>query len=342
VVHLRVVAPSEQAGKAHALLCESQVACHVVHLEGVTSDPDGDLLLADVPREEASVLVADLKELGIHESGSISIAPIEVQLSALAEQAERDAPGAPADAVVWEQVEAQTSEQSRLSWSFVGFMVLAALIAGVGIFQDSPILIVGAMVVGPEFGPIAAFCVAVVERRPRLALKSISALVVGLPVAIIAVWLATLAFRAIGVAPGTFGEQDHGLAASISDPGFFAFFVAFCAGTAGVLSLTSEKSGALIGVLVSVTTIPAAANIGLSFAYQDWTSLRGSAAQLALNVAAILLAGVSTLLVQRLLYRRRRVKHLGDEERARAGLPVGRSARTTETSPATTRSRASS
>jgi hypothetical protein len=31
-------------------------------------------------------------------------------------------------------------------------MVIASLLAAVGIYQDSAILIVGAMVVGPEFG----------------------------------------------------------------------------------------------------------------------------------------------------------------------------------------------
>ena len=47
-------------------------------------------------------------------------------------------------------------------------MVLAALIAGAGIVTDSQILIIGAMVVGPEFGPLAGFCVAVVQRRAPL------------------------------------------------------------------------------------------------------------------------------------------------------------------------------
>ena len=38
----------------------------------------------------------------------------------------------------------------------------------------------------------------------------------------------------------------------------------------GVLSLTTAKSGALVGVLISVTTIPAAANIGVAAAYAEW------------------------------------------------------------------------
>ena len=58
----------------------------------------------------------------------------------------------------------------------------------------------------------------------------------------------------------------HPLTEFISNPNFLSFFVAYLAGTAGVLSLTSAKSGALIGVLISVTTIPAIANKGVATA----------------------------------------------------------------------------
>jgi uncharacterized membrane protein len=64
--------------------------------------------------------------------------------------------------VVWEEVEARTSENIELGGNFLVFMVLACLIASVGIYLGSPILIVGAMVVGPEFGPLAGLCVAIV------------------------------------------------------------------------------------------------------------------------------------------------------------------------------------
>jgi hypothetical protein len=76
-----------------------------------------------------------------------------------------------------------------------------------------------------------------------------------------------------------------------------------------MLSLSTSKSGALIGVLISVTTIPAAANIGVTAAYADWENWRGSIGQLALNMGAILLAGTTTLAIQRALYERRRRYH---------------------------------
>jgi uncharacterized hydrophobic protein (TIGR00271 family) len=314
MVHLRVVAPHEQAEEALELLTANPIVCHVVHLEGVAVDPEGDMILADVPREDASVVVGDLKALGIEETGSISIEPIEVQLSEHADEAKRRAPGDPADAVVWEEVEARTSEQSRLSWSFTAFIVLAALITSVGIYLDSPILIVGGMVVGPEFGPIAGFCVALVERRPRFALRSLVALAVGFPLAIGSVVVASLLFRAVGAAPEQFTEADHGLSKTIASPDFFAFFVAFCAGIAGMLSLSTAKSGALIGVLISVTTIPAAANVGVTATYGQWSSFAGSLQQLGVNILSLLAAGTLTLWIQRLIYAHRRHEHLREHD----------------------------
>ena len=127
------------------------------------------MILCDVAREDASVILGDLRELEIPQGGSIAMEFIDSQISDAAEQAEKFAPGAPSDAVVWEQVEAITSENVELSGNFVAFMVLAVLIATAGIFLDSPILIIGAMVVGPEFGPLAGLCVALVEERGELA-----------------------------------------------------------------------------------------------------------------------------------------------------------------------------
>jgi uncharacterized hydrophobic protein (TIGR00271 family) len=309
VVHLRIVAPHDHAVRALRALEGTDSVVNVIVLRGAARKPEGDVILADVAREDASVVIADLRDLGIHECGSISIDAIDTQLSQGSQDAERAAAGAPADAVIWEEVSHRTSEESTLSGTFVAFMVLAMLIVAVGIFLDSPILVVGGMVVGPEFGPIAAFCVAVVQRRGDLALRSLTALLVGFPVAILVTVLVVWAFKSTGVTPATFTADDHGLSQSIANPDFLAFFVALCAGAVGMLSLTTAKSGALIGVLISVTTLPAAANVAITMVYGDWASWRGSLEQLLLNVVGIHIAGVTTLLVQRRLYARRRRAH---------------------------------
>jgi uncharacterized hydrophobic protein (TIGR00271 family) len=219
-------------------------------------------------------------------------------------------------------------------------MTLAALLAATAFYLDSAVLLVGAMVVGPEFGPIAAVCVALVERRLKLAGESFLALAVGLPVAMTAAFLATVVFRATGLTPDAYRDIEGSLIRYVTEPDFFSAFVALCAGGAGVLSLSTAKSGALIGVLISVTTIPAAAVIGVAAAYGQTDAWLGAMLQLSINVAAILTAGTLTLYIQRVLYRRRRLKHLRHPARAEAGLPLGRSARSA--SPETTTRRASS
>ena len=327
MVHLRIVAPPDAAARATELLEASPSVCNVIVFEGAARKPAGDVILCDVAREDASVIIDDLRELDIPKTGSISMEAIDTQISEAAERAIEHAPGLASDAVIWEEVENRTEEMTELSATFVAFMVLAMLIAAVGILLDQPILIVGAMVVGPEFGPLAGLCVALVERRRPLIGRSLVALATGFPAGVLATVAATLVFDVVNVIPEDFSPTDHPLTGFISNPDFFSFFVAFVAGIAGVLSLTSAKSGALIGVLISVTTIPAAANIGVAASLGEWGEAGGAAAQLGLNLVAIVLAGFVTLFIQRRWYVERRVKHLADPARGAAGLPLGRSTR---------------
>ena len=309
MVHLRLVVPPGLVRRVRDLLTAWPVVFNVVHLEGASLKPRGDVILCDVAREDASVVISELRALALGEPGRISIEEVETSISEAAVLAEKAAKGSPADAVVWEQVESRTSESAELSFSFLAFMILATLIAAVGIMTDSQILIIGAMVVGPEFGPLAGFAVAVVQRRLDLARRSFIALAVGFPVAIAASFLLTVLLRALGPAPDELSAIGHPATLFISDPNTFSVIVALLAGITGVLSLTTAKSGALIGVLISVTTIPAAANVGVAAAYGDWDEFSGALAQLGINLICLTAAGVATLTVQRAVFVRRRERY---------------------------------
>lgn len=89
--------------------------------------------------------------------------------------------------------------------------------------------------------------------------------------------------------------------------------VALLVGIAGILSLASAKSGALVGVAISVTTVPAAANAAVAFAFTEYRQAWGSTEQLLLNLVGIVLAGALTLLAQKWFWASRR------ERTARAG-----------------------
>lgn len=319
MLHARIVCPSDVTPVVLEHLEVLGSVINLVRFPGAARKPSGDLLLFDVAREDASAVVEALKEHGCAEHGSITLNTIELSVSAAATRAEAHAEGSGADAVVWDDVLMRTSDSAELTFSFLAFMTLAALIAAVGILTDSLVLIIGAMVVGPEFGPLAGLCVALVQRRFDLAARSAWALLVGFAVGI----GATLAFvRAavwVGLAAPTM-ITIHPQTLFISRPDGWAGVIALLAGIAGMLSLTTSKPGALIGVFISVTTIPAAANMGVAAAYGDMVELRGSAVQLGLNLLVMILAGLGTLALQRLAYaRRRRVgRPVGPAERERA------------------------
>jgi uncharacterized hydrophobic protein (TIGR00271 family) len=299
VLHLRLIVPPDRCEEVTRYLMEARAATNLARFHGAAVSPAGDLIQCDVAREAASEVLARLREIGLDRDGSIAVEQIDVSLSRAAERAEAQAPGMGGDAVVWEEVEAKTGEESDLSVTYLAFMSVATMIAGFGVLLDQPILIIGAMVVGPEFGPLAGLCVAIVTRRAAEARQSLLALLVGFPVGILVTILLTWVLTACGLVERSMLTAHRPLTDFIYQPDALSFVVAFLAGVAGTLSLTSAKSGALIGVLISVTTVPSAANAAVATAYGVWHEALGSLAQLGLNLSGIVTASLLVLLVQR-------------------------------------------
>lgn len=298
VIQLRLIVPVERAQEVYRGLDNNPGVAHLIAVPTSATVPTGEVLLCDVAREAANGVIEWLQELDVHRGGAIVVTSVDSVISDAAAAAEAAAPGHAGDALVWEQVEAEAREQSVLTLSFLIFMSIATVIAGVGILLDAPILIVGAMVVGPEYGPLAALCASIVRRRRAPSLEAATTLTVGLAVAVAAALLSTIAFRVSGLAPDDYVLGARQLTAFIARPDGLALVVAVLAGIVGMLSLTEGRSGSLIGVLVSVTTIPAAANVGVAAAYGAWSEVGGAGAQLALNLGGLLVAGVLTLAVQ--------------------------------------------
>ncbi|MEV5316281.1 DUF389 domain-containing protein [Streptomyces sp. NPDC052687] len=302
MLHLRLITPAERTDAVVRVIEKTVGATHLVVLPGAARDPAGDVVMCDVAREATDELIDALRVFDLDECGSITAENIDLTLSRHAEKAERDAPGEAADAVVWDQLTEATHEESTLSVTYLAFITLATMIAACGVVLDNAILIVGAMAVGPEFGPLAGFCTALVQRRPRLALRSLTALLAGFAVAMVV----TVGFSYFMDSVDLFSEQalkaERPNTNFIYRPDWFSFVVAVLAGCAGTLSLTSAKSGALVGVAISVTTVPAAANAAVAFSYDQYRQAWGSSEQLLLNLLGIILAGTLTLLVQKALW----------------------------------------
>ncbi|MEU3790366.1 DUF389 domain-containing protein [Streptomyces fructofermentans] len=306
MLHLRLITPADRTDDVVRLIEGTVGATHLAVVPGAARRPEGDIVMVDVAREAGDELIAGLRELRIDEIGSIAVESIDLSLSKRAERAEEDAPGEGADAVLWEHLAEETHEESTLSVTYLAFITLATMIAACGVVLDNAILIVGAMAVGPEFGPLAGFCTALVQRHPRLALRSLTALLVGFAAAMAATVLFSLFMDAVGLFSEGRLEGERPNTAFVYAPDAFSFVVALLAGAAGTLSLTSAKSGALVGVAISVTTVPAAANAAVALSYGDTRQTLGSTNQLLLNLLGIVLAGTLTLLAQKWFWARKR------------------------------------
>ena len=314
MLHLRAISPPDLTATVLDRLQSSPAVTHLCVTPGAARKPAGDLISCDVAREGATEVIEDLRGLGLERRGAIAVQTIDITMSAAARQAERAAPGDPTDALVWESLVQSAGEETRLSASYLAFMVVATIIASVGVMLDQPILIVGAMVVGPEFGPLVALCVGIVGRAPAQAARALGTLalgfVVGMSVTVVTTWL----LDALGLIDESMLTAERPLTSFIWQPDALSWVVAFLGGIAGMLSLTSEKSGALVGVLISVTTIPAAANAAAAVAYGVPDEAVGSLIQLAINLSAIVVGGVLTLAGQKVhqdRLRRRRAATAG-------------------------------
>lgn len=309
MLHLRVIAPVDLRDQVVGALQRQVGVTHIVVHRDAALEPPGDEITADIARESANDIVDELKDLGLRNRGAITLDVIDTVLSTAAYRAEKQADGDPGDAIVWEELAARTREESTLNITFLMFLCLACMIAAVGVVTDSPVTVVGAMVVGPEFGPLAALAVALVRRQLNLARRASIALLVGFPVAMAVTAGFVLAGEALGwiQLDSTRELTDVDF---IFQVGPLSFVVALLAGAAGMLSLVSAKSAALVGVFISVTTVPAAGFAVVAASVGDWDIAVESAAQLAVNLVGITVAGVLVLAVRR--------RHARRPERARS------------------------
>lgn len=304
MLRLRITTPAEMTDDVMEILTGDPAVSSLAVLKGASIEPSGDILLADVAREAANDFVDRLVDLGVHHQGSIHVEPVTAWISQRGLDAERRSPGSSADAVVWTEVTHRAYQESELNWTYMSFMVLATLIAGIAIVLDSQILVIGAMVLGPEFGAVAALGVALVRSRYSLLRLAIRTLLVGFTLAILATTAAALLGRALGwvtLADVTGPRPETGF---IYTADKWSFIVAVIAAAAGVLSLTSAKVGGLSGVFISVTTVPAAGNVALGLAFGAGEEIWGSTLQLLVNLSGMALAGWATLALQEVVWAR--------------------------------------
>ncbi|GII75629.1 hypothetical protein Sru01_06110 [Sphaerisporangium rufum] len=301
MLHLRVITPADRTSAVVELLTGNEGVTNLVVMAGAARRPAGDLVLFDVAREAANGVIDCLKDLGLEQEGSIAIEHVDLSVSRVADEAEAAVPGAPDDAVVWEDLSRQVSGDCRITWAFLAFLTIATHLAAIGVLLPSLILIVGAMVLGPEFGAVAAVSFGLLRGDREMIGSALRALAIGFGVAIAITTLSALAAHWLDWIPSL---ARHDEVDFIVKPDRWSFIVALLAGAAGVLSVTAGKSSALVGVFISVTTVPAAGYAALAIALGQWGDVIGSVGQLGINIAGMVISGTLVLFLQRFFWAR--------------------------------------
>jgi uncharacterized hydrophobic protein (TIGR00271 family) len=304
MLHLRIITPPDRTATVLQELANDPGVTHITVDQGAATEPPGDLVTCDVVRASVNPLIRRLRAAGVAERGGITMIEPEAVISAAADRAQAQILTPEIDTVVWQEVAARTSDDSAFSVTFGVLMVLAGIIAAIAVLTNNPVLVVGAMIISPDYGPMAALSVALVNRAYGQAVRSLRALALGFPMATLAALLLTLAARGFGRIPASYLAGQRPVTGLLIGANLGAFVVAFVAGAAGVIALGRAKSGAVVGVLVSITTIPAASNVGVALAMGSVSEAGKSLVILLVNLAGLLTGGVLTLLGTRVRARR--------------------------------------
>lgn len=304
MIHLRVVSPPDVTPTLVPLLDNEPAVMNLTVLPGAVRNPDGDAVLFDVLHGAANEVIGRLRDLGLERRGSIVLENVDTAMSAYADRVTARRGRFQQFTPVWAEIEARIALDGTFPPSWFALLIIAGLIGAIGILTNSQILIVGAMVVGPEYGAIISLAFGVTRRDSAPVLRSAAALVAGFSLAVVAAFVLSLVIRGAGLEPRAYALGIRPVSDLINTPNWFSFIVAALAGVVGVVSLTESRSSTLIGVFISVTTIPAASDIGVSLAFGSGSEAWGSALQLLLNVTVLATVAIAGLPVQRALWRR--------------------------------------
>ncbi len=202
-------------------------------------------------------------------------------------------------ALVWADLLGQARVNARTAVRYLVFMAVAGVIAGFGVIDEDQVLIVGAMAVAPDLLPVTAVCTGLVLRRSRLIRAGLVSLLVGLGVACLLAATVTGFLNLFDLLPAEFAVHETGLA-SQQHIEAETILVALAAGVAGMLAVETRASMG-VGVAISVTTIPAAAFLGVAAGIGEFSKSLGALSVLGANIAMMLAGGSMALLVQRKL-----------------------------------------
>src|SRR5215831_12386705 len=241
MLHVRVVSPPAVTERLVEYLTAHDGVINLAIGPSEARLPDGDMVQFDLMRSAANGVLAELRGLGLYRISSVIVQEVDAALADTAGRPDWQLTYHGEYAPVWDVVAANIKDTAVYSPSFYALLAFAGIIAACGILTNSQILVVGAMVVGPEYNAIVAIALGI-ERRDWAPLRrGPLALLVGFALAIAVVLLFSLCIRGLGKPAESFLHGARPVSSLINAPNLYSVVVAVVAGIVGVLSLRGQR-----------------------------------------------------------------------------------------------------
>ena len=272
---------------------------------GVLADEGIDYVLTDetsgreftavvtfpIPTNALEPVLEELRNVGINDDGYTVVVDANTVISSqFDELEEKYAEEEDEDRIAREELTSKANDLAPSMSNYALMTVISAIIATAGLLLDSPAVVVGSMVIAPLIGPAMTANVGTVVDDHEMFTHGVKLQAIGLGLAVASATVFALLVRYANVIPPLADVTSVGQIRERVAPDFLSLIVALGAGAAGVVSLTSGVSTALVGVMIAVALIPPAATVGIGIAWGQPLVSLGSAVLLLVNVLSINLA----------------------------------------------------
>ncbi|WP_430503688.1 TIGR00341 family protein [Haloparvum sp. PAK95] len=271
-----------------------------------------------IPTAAVEPVLDTLREAGIDESTYTVVTEAETVISRRFEQLEEkyeEDSEYRSDRIAREELQTKAEDLVSNTPTYVLMTVISAVIATAGLLLDSPATVVGSMVIAPLIGPALSAAVGTVVDDEELFRTGIRLQALGVAVAVVSATVFAAALRGLNLVPPGLDPLALSEVSERVAPNVLVLAVAIGAGIAGIVSLMSGVSSALVGVMIAVALIPPAAAVGIGIAFRIPRLALGSGVLILVNVLSINLAALLML-----WYEGYRPEAWFREEEARAAL----------------------
>jgi uncharacterized hydrophobic protein (TIGR00271 family) len=175
---------------------------------------------------------------------------------------------------------------SRLSTDFLTMLSLAAIVASIGLLQNSAAVVIGSMLLAPLMTPMVGCGLALAQANPKLGNMALLSVGIGLLCTLVISFIIGIMTPGIELTPQILARGD---------PTLLDFMVALASATAASFAMARPNLlGSIAGVAIATALMPPLCSVGLSLAYLNFSNAMGASLLFATNFVSIVLGSALT------------------------------------------------